>query len=56
MSPAPRDRGLRVGTMALEDDARTDFTRLRALRRAKVLDGMARHGIDALLLGGVGNV
>jgi Xaa-Pro dipeptidase len=42
--------------MALEDDARTDFTRLRALRRAKVLDGMARHGIDALLLGGVGNV
>ena len=41
MSPAPRDRGLRVGTMALEDDARTDFTRLRALRRAKVPDEAA---------------
>jgi Xaa-Pro aminopeptidase len=42
--------------MALEDGSRTDFTGLRAQRRAKVFDGMARHGLDALLLGGVGNV
>ena len=56
MSPAPRDRGVLVGTMGLEDDARVDFARLRAARRAKVLDGMERHGLDALMLGGVGNV
>ncbi len=30
MSPVARDRGLLIGTMALEDDARVDFTRLRA--------------------------
>lgn len=56
MTPAPRDQGLRVGTMGLEDDARVDFTRLRAERRAKVLAGMDSRGIDALMLGGVGNV
>ena len=56
MSPAPRDRGVLVGTMGLEDDARVDFARLRADRREKVLDGMERHGLDALMLGGVGNV
>ena len=56
MSPAPRDRGVLVGTMGLEDGARVDFARLRAARREKVLDGMERHGLDALMLGGVGNV
>lgn len=56
MSPAPRDRGVLVGTMALEDDARVDFADLRAERRAKVLSGMENHGLDALILGGVGNV
>ena len=56
MSPIARDRGVYIGTMGLEDDARVDFTRLRAERRAKVFSGMESHGIDALLLGGVGNV
>jgi Xaa-Pro aminopeptidase len=56
MSPVPRDRGVLVGTMGLEDDARVDFARLRADRRAKVLSGMENHGLDALMLGGVGNV
>ncbi len=56
MSPQPRDRGLLVGTMGLEDDARVDFARLRTDRREKVFAGMERHGLDALMLGGVGNV
>lgn len=56
MSPMARDRGLFVGTMGLEDDARVDFARLRNQRRAKVLSGMATHDLDALMLGGVGNV
>lgn len=56
MSPTARDRGLLVGTMGLEDDARVDFTRLRAQRRAKVFSGMERHDLDALVLGGVGDV
>jgi len=56
MSPAPRDRGVFVGTMALEDDARVDFAELRAARRAKVLSGMEAHDLDALMLGGVGDV
>ncbi len=56
MSPVARDRGVYVGLMSLEDDARVDFGRLRAERRARVLSGMADHGIDALMLGGVGNV
>lgn len=56
MSPVPRDRGLLVGTMGLEDDARVDFARLRADRRAKVWSGMERHDLDALMVGGVGNV
>jgi Xaa-Pro dipeptidase len=42
--------------MGLEDDARVDFARLRADRRQRVLEGMRRHGLDALMLGGVGNV
>jgi len=56
MSPVPRDRGVLVGMMGLEDDARVDFGRLRAQRRAKVFSGMQRHDLDALMLGGVGNV
>jgi Xaa-Pro aminopeptidase len=56
MTPIARDRGVFVGMMGLEDDARVDFARLRAERRAKVLSGMESHGLDALLLGGVGNV
>jgi Xaa-Pro dipeptidase len=56
MSPLARDRGVYVGMMGLEDGARVDFSRLRAQRRAKVLYGMERDDIDALMLGGVGNV
>ncbi|MDT7764110.1 MAG: hypothetical protein QOC63_3530, partial [Mycobacterium sp.] len=56
MSPAARDRGVFVGMMGLEDDARVDFARLRAERRAKVLSGMESHDLDALMLGGVGDV
>ena len=56
MSPVARDRGVLVGMMGLEDDARVDFARLRAERRAKVLSGMESHDLDALMLGGVGNV
>lgn len=56
MSPMARDRGVRVGVMALEDSSRVDFVRLRSDRRAKVFAGMAVHGLDALILGGAGNV
>ena len=56
MSPVARDRGVYIGTMGLEDDARVDFARLRAERRAKVFSGMESHDLDALMLGGVGNV
>jgi Xaa-Pro dipeptidase len=56
MSPIARDRGLFVGMMGLEDDARVDFARLRAERRAKVFSSMQRHDLDALMLGGVGDV
>jgi Xaa-Pro aminopeptidase len=45
-----------IGMMGLEDDARVDFARLRAERRAKVFSGMESHYLDALMLGGVGNV
>src|SRR4029079_6672786 len=56
MSPVARDRGVFVGMMGLEDDARVDFARLPAERRAKVLSGVESHDLDALMLGGVGNV
>ena len=56
MTPMARDHGLSIGTMGLEDDARVDFSRLRAERRAKVFGGLERHDLDALMLGGVGNV
>jgi Xaa-Pro dipeptidase len=54
--PIARDRGVFIGMMGLEDDARVDFARLRAERRAKVFSGMESHDLDALMLGGVGNV
>ena len=44
MSPVPRDRGVLIGMMGLEDDARVDFSLLRAERRAKVFSGMETHG------------
>ncbi|TDK99172.1 aminopeptidase P family protein [Mycobacterium paragordonae] len=56
MSPVARDSGVRVGVMALEDSCRVDFGALRAERRAKVFAGMDSAGIDALVLGGAGNV
>jgi Xaa-Pro dipeptidase len=56
MSPVARDHGLLIGTMGLDDGARVDFARLRAARRAKVFSGMETHGLDALMLGGVGDV
>lgn len=56
MSPVARDRGVRVGVMSLEDSCRVDFAALRAERRAKVFSGMDSAGIDALVLGGAGNV
>lgn len=56
MSPVARDSGVRVGVMALEDSSRVDFAALRAERRAKVFAGMDSAGLDALILGGAGNV
>src|SRR5262249_52454800 len=56
MSPVARDRGLYVGVMGLEDDGRVDFARMRDQRRAKVLSGMESDGLDARMLGRVGNV
>lgn len=56
MSPVARDRGVRVGVMSLEDSCRVDFAALRTERRAKVFAGMDSAGIDALILGGAGNV
>lgn len=56
MSPVARDRGVRVGVMSLEDSCRVDFAGLRAERRAKVFAGMDSAGLDALILGGAGNV
>ena len=56
MSPVARDSGVRVGVMALEDSCRVDFFALRAERRAKVFAGMDSAGLDALILGGAGNV
>lgn len=56
MSPAPRDSGVLVGMMGLEDSARVDFGHLREQRRAKVFAEMQRHDLDVLVLGGAGNV
>src|SRR5262249_11248259 len=40
-----------LGTVALEDAPRVDFTRLRAQRRSRCLEAMERHGLDVLVLG-----
>jgi Xaa-Pro aminopeptidase len=56
MSPIPRDAGVLVGVMALEDDGRVNFARLREERRRRVFDGMERHDLDALVLGRLGDV
>jgi Xaa-Pro dipeptidase len=45
-----------TGTMALEDGARVDFTRLRQERRRRVFEAAAEAGLDALVLGRPGNV
>jgi Xaa-Pro dipeptidase len=56
MSPIARDPGVSVGVMALEDGGRVDFARMRRARRALVFAAMERRGLDALMLGGVGDV
>jgi Xaa-Pro aminopeptidase len=40
-----------LGTMALYDNTRVDFARMRRERREKVLQAMCEHDIDALILG-----
>lgn len=40
-----------LGVMALEDDGRVDFARLRRQRRQRVLDAMAERDFDVLILG-----
>ena len=45
-----------LGTMALEDGNRIDFTALRKDRFARSIAEMDRHGLDALLLGHEANV
>ena len=52
----PRDQGVLVGTMALEEGARVDFTRLRKDRRERVFEGMEADNLDALILGRIGDV
>lgn len=47
---------MNVGTMALEDGARVDFSRLRSERRSRVLAAMETDDLDAVLLGRPGNV
>jgi Xaa-Pro aminopeptidase len=56
MSPTPRDAGVLVGVMALEDEGRVNFRRLREERRRRVFDGMDRHDLDALVLGRLADV
>jgi Xaa-Pro dipeptidase len=45
-----------TGTMALEDGARVDFTRLRQERRRRVFEAAENAGLDALVLSRAGNV
>ena len=40
-----------LGVMALEEGGRVDFERLRRARRDRVFEAMARHDLDALVLG-----
>jgi Xaa-Pro dipeptidase len=56
MSPTPRDAGVLVGVMALEDGGRVNFPRLRDERRRRVFDGMDRDNLDALVLGRLADV
>ncbi len=56
MSPVPRDAGLLVGVMALEDDGRTNFARLRQERRERVFSQMEAQHLDALVLGRLADV
>lgn len=56
MSPVPRDAGVRVGVMALEDEGRINFGRLRTERRERVLAGMEAEHLDALVLGRAADV
>ena len=57
MSPVARDRGVRVGVMRRSRTMRGWTSRwLRAQRREKVFSGMETHDLDALILGGAGNV
>lgn len=56
MSPAPRDAGVLVGVMALEEGGRIDFERLRRERRERVLAAMETEQLDALILGRAANV
>lgn len=45
-----------IGTGVLEDRDRIDFAGLRASRRERVFDEMARRGVDACVFGREGNV
>lgn len=44
------------GTGALPEGDRVDFSRLRSERRARLMDAMAAHDLDALILGRPANV
>lgn len=56
MGLSTRNADAAVGTMALEDSARADFTRLRRERRRRLLEAMAADGLDVLVLGRPANV
>lgn len=45
-----------VGTAALPEGGRIDFARLRADRRRRLLEAMATHDLDAVILGRPANV
>jgi Xaa-Pro dipeptidase len=45
-----------TGVMALEEGGRVDFTRLRQVRRRKLLDAMDEAGLDVLVVGRPANV
>ncbi|HET6810577.1 MAG TPA: M24 family metallopeptidase [Acidimicrobiales bacterium] len=45
-----------VGTAALPEGGRIDFARLRAERRRRLLEAMAAHDLDAVILGRPANV
>ena len=45
-----------IGTMALPEGGRVDFSRLRRERRQRLFEAMAGAGVDALVLGRPANV